>query len=183
MWRAAIKQKANRTHRLVLTVLLAAGLTAALTQSMHRKHEAGMKRYTKVSAGYLMVLRQGDNLFDALEKFARDENLPSANFSGMGFVDITFGFFDFEKKEYKPKDFNKVELASMQGSIAWKEGKPSIHAHGVAGDQSFQTFGGHILKATVNTGSLEILIIPHDKPFERKHDDSIGADVLEIQAP
>ncbi|WP_418219846.1 PCC domain-containing protein [Chryseolinea soli] len=62
-------------------------------------------------------------------------------------------------------------------------GQPSIHAHGVAGDQSFQTFGGHILKTSVSTGSLEVLIIPHDKLFERKHDDSIGTDVLDIQTP
>ena len=30
------------------------------------------------------------------------------------------------------------ELANMTGTIAWKEGKPSIHAHGVVTDGSFQ---------------------------------------------
>ena len=80
-----------------------------------------MKRYTKVNAGYLMVLRQNDNLLDQLEQFARDEKIPSANFTGMGFVDITFGFFDFKTKRYDPRDFKSVELVSMHGTIAWKK--------------------------------------------------------------
>ena len=144
------------------------------------KDQADMKRYTKVPTGYLMVLRQGDNLFQELEKFAQAEKIPSANFSGMGFVNITFGFFNFETKQYESKDFKDVELASMQGTIAHKKDQISIHAHGVAGDKSFQTYGGHILGATVGTGSLEILVTVHDKAFEREKDEALGADVLNI---
>ena len=139
-----------------------------------------MKQYVKVPAGYLMVLRQNDRLFEQLENFARMEKIPSANFTGMGFVDITFGFFDFETKKYDPRDFKSVELVSMHGTIAWKNDSPSIHAHGVVAVKTFQAFGGHILNATVGTGSVEILITLHDKPFERKKDDALGADVLSL---
>jgi uncharacterized protein len=138
------------------------------------------KRYIKVPAGYLMVLRQKDRVLEQLENFARAEKIPAANFTGMGFVDITFGFFDFETKKYAPRDFKSVELASMHGTIAWKNDSPSIHAHGVVADKNFQAFGGHILTATVGTGSVEILITLHDKPFERKRDDAIAADVLSL---
>jgi predicted DNA-binding protein with PD1-like motif len=134
----------------------------------------------KVPAGYLMVLRQGDNLFSELVKFSNEVSIPSANFTGMGFVNITFGFFDFKVKKYRPKDFKDVELASMHGTIAWKNDTVAIHAHGVVGDKTFQSFAGHILAATVGTGSVEILITPHDKRFERKRDEGIGADVLTI---
>lgn len=139
------------------------------------------KKYVKVPAGYLMVLRQGDNIFCELESFARSEKVPSANFTGMGFVDIKFGFFDFETKEYMPKDFSSVELASMQGTIAWKQKQVSIHAHGVVTDKTFQAFGGHILEAIVGTGSVEIMITVHDKAFERKKDEALDADVLSIR--
>ena len=98
----------------------------------------------------------------------------------MGFVDITFGFFDFETKKYNPKSFEKVELASMHGTIAYKESKPSIHAHGVVADKTFQAFGGHILNAKVSTGSLEIHIQVHDNKLIREKDESIGADVLQL---
>jgi len=140
-----------------------------------------VKRYTKVPNGYLMVLRQGDNIFQSLENFAIQEKIPAANFSGMGFVDVTFGFFDLKTKQYDPKEFKGMELASMLGTIAWKDGKPSIHSHGVGGDKSFQAYGGHILSTTVSTGSVEIMIIIHDKPFQRKKDEALGADILEIE--
>jgi predicted DNA-binding protein with PD1-like motif len=138
-------------------------------------------RYAKVTHGYVMVLRQGDDVIIELEKFALAEDIPSANFTGMGFVNITFGFFDKQTKTYKPKDYKDVELASMHGTIGYKNEKPSIHAHGVAGDNTFQTFGGHILKATVSTGSVEIFITSHDKRFVRKRDESLGADVLQLE--
>jgi uncharacterized protein len=138
------------------------------------------KRYTKVPVGYLMVLQQGDNVFAALEDFAMKENIPSANFTAMGFVDVSLGFFNSKTKEYTPKDFEGVELASMHGTIAWKDGKPSIHAHAVAGDKTFHAVAGHVLGATVSTGSLEVMLIIHDKRFERKKDESIGADVLQL---
>lgn len=140
------------------------------------------QQYTKVRSGYIMVLRQGENVINALEQFAVKENIPSANFTGMGFVNMTFGYFNFSTKQYTPRDFNRVELTSMHGSIAWKEGKPSIHAHGVIGNQSFESYSGHILKATVSTGSVEVLIVVHDKRLERKKDEQLGADVLEIPA-
>ena len=97
-----------------------------------------MKRYVKVPAGYLMVLRQGDNVFKELEKFSKEENIPSANFTAMGFVNITFGFFNFQTKQYNPKDFKDVELVSMHGTIAWKNDTIAIHAHGVVADKTFR---------------------------------------------
>lgn len=139
------------------------------------------KRYTKVPSGYLMVLRQGDDILKKLEEFAIAENIPSANFTGMGFVNVQFGFFDANTKKYLPKDFRNVEMASMLGSIAWQNGKVSIHTHGVAGDNKFNAYAGHILSGTVSTGSLEVMITPHDKKLERKFEEGLGANVLSVE--
>lgn len=146
-----------------------------------RQNKADMKRYTKVPAGYLMVLRQGDDILKELETFAENEKIPAANFTGMGFVNMKFGFFNFKTKEYDPKEFEGVELASMQGTIAWQKEKVSIHAHGVVTDKNFNAFGGHILSGTVGTGSVEIMLTIHDKKLERKFEDDIGANVLSLQ--
>lgn len=137
------------------------------------------KRYTKVPEGYVMVLRQGEDLFKELDKFAQTENVPSANFTAMGFAGtITFGFFNFETKKFEPQEFQKMEIASLQGSIGKKQGKYSIHAHGVVTGRDFKAYGGHILNAVVGTGSIEIMILVHDKAFERQFNPKIGADVL-----
>lgn len=140
-----------------------------------------MKRYIKVPTGYLMVLRQGDDVFTHLEELAQKERLPSANFTGMGFVNAKFGYFNRETKQYDPKKFNDVELASLTGSIAWQDQKPSLHVHGVVTDKNFQAYGGHLLAATVGTGSVEILVTVHDKPLERVMEQPLGANVLSLE--
>jgi predicted DNA-binding protein with PD1-like motif len=162
-------------HCVVLTLMLISGMR---TFAQEKNEE---KRYTRVDAGYLMVLQQGDNIMDELEKFSMVEHIPSANFTGMGFVNITFGFYNVQTKGYKPKTFEGVELASMHGTIANTKGKPSIHAHGVIGDNNFQARAGHILQAMVSTGSVEIFLIVHDKPFERELDEKTGAEMLRIR--
>jgi predicted DNA-binding protein with PD1-like motif len=136
------------------------------------------RRFIKTPTGYLLVLKQGDQVLDRLEHLMTSEKIPSATLSGIGFVNIEFGFYDFQKKIYLPKSFEKVELASLNGSLAWKEGKPSVHAHGVVTGKDFLAHGGHILKAQVSTGSVEITVTVHEKKLERATDPSIGANVL-----
>nr|WP_255627366.1 PPC domain-containing DNA-binding protein [Phyllobacterium sp. KW56] len=128
-----------------------------------------------------MVLLQGDNMFVQLEALMDSEQIPSASFSAFGFAKtVTFGFFDFVKKQYDPGSFENVEMASITGTLAWKDGKPSVHAHGVACDHRFASVGGHLLALEVGTGSLEITITAHSRKLERKLDANIGANVLRI---
>lgn len=156
-----------RTPFLAILLLLAVSATA-------------QKRYAKVPNGYLMVLQQGDSILQHLEAFAMNEKIPAANFTGMGFVNVTFGFFDAKTKQYTPKEFRDVEMASMHGSIAWQKGKPSIHTHGVVAGRDFVAYGGHILSGVVGTGSLEIMITVHDKALERVMNEKLGANVLSL---
>lgn len=158
----------------IIVILLA---TASLN-TVSAQAQPEIPRYTKVEAGYLMVLREGDTIIQELEKFAVTENIPSANFTGMGFVNMTFGFYDFEAKKFNPKEFTDVEMASMHGTIAWQDGKPFVHAHGTVTDSEFKAYGGHILSGTVGTGSVEIFIIVHDKKFERIKEKALSANVL-----
>jgi len=142
---------------------------------------AGPARWTATPTGYLMVLRRGDDVIASLEKLAVAEKIPSASIMGIGFFsDVTFGFYDFGKREFEPKTFKDVEVLGLTGSIAWKEGKPSIHAHATVAGRDFQAVGGHILAAKVGTGSAEITVIVHEKKLERSVDPDIGANVLQL---
>jgi len=71
-------------------------------------------------------------------------------------------------------------MGSIVGSVAWKEGEPSIHAHGVAGDSNFNAYGGHLLDLEVGTGSMGITLFVHQKRLARGIDPCIGANVLGI---
>ncbi|WP_370901099.1 PPC domain-containing DNA-binding protein [Chryseobacterium gossypii] len=138
-------------------------------------------RYTKTPAGFLMVLRQGDDVIAQIEGLAKAENIPSANFTGIGFAqEVTFGFYDFNTKKFNPKTFNKVEMGSLTGSIAWNENGPSIHLHGVATDDKFDAYGGHILSLHVGTGSMEIYVTVNGKKLEREIEQPLNANVLQL---
>lgn len=156
-------------------ICLLAGLFCSGISNAQVKSAA---RYTKVPTGYLMVLQPGDTLFSQLRDLARKENIPSANFTGMGFAEVTFGSFDPGAKTYRPRHFKPAELASMHGSIAWQNDTVSIHAHGVIGDKKCRAYGGHMLTAVVGKGTLEIMILVHDRRLERVKDPQLGANVI-----
>lgn len=138
-------------------------------------------RYTKTPTGYLMVLRESDDVFKHLEQIALIEKIPSASIYGIGFgAKATFGFYDFEKTKFNPKTFERVEMGSLNGSIAWADGKPSLHIHAVATDAKFNAYGGHLLALTVGTGSMEITVLVHDKKLERKVEQPLNANVLQL---
>jgi len=138
-------------------------------------------KWMRTPAGYLMVLTEGDDLFAELEALALREDLPSASFTGFGFAGkVTFGFFDFAKRDYDPATFENREMTGINGTLAWKDGKPSIHAHGVGGGPDFKVTGGHLLALTVGRGSLEVTIAVHDTRLERREEPSIGANILRL---
>lgn len=142
---------------------------------------AQTSRYISVAGGFLMVLRQGDSLFDHLENLMRDANIPAASVRGFGFAGlIRFGFFDFGRRDYDPQDFTDMEVTGLTGTLAWKNAKPAIHAHATAAGRDFKAVGGHLLGLTVGRGSFEITLTVHGPRLERRFEDDIGANVLQL---
>jgi uncharacterized protein len=135
-------------------------------------------KYVHSEDGYLMVLREGDDAFAQLTQFAVDERLQGATFTGFGFGHATFGYFDATKQDFDRREFRDVELASLTGSIAWKDGVPALHVHAVATDRTFAAHGGHLLALQVGHGSLELQIESRRTPLLRQRDEALGADVL-----
>jgi len=156
-------------------------LIASATPSMTENSTGETRRYVKTPSGFLIVLRQGDNVIERLEALTAAEQVPSGSFVGIGFLrKITFGFYDFSQRSFLPKSFGDVEITTLTGSIAWKDGKPSIHAHGAVSGRDFQVVGGHILEAEVGTGSAEITVLVHDKERQRALDRALGVNVLDL---
>lgn len=138
-------------------------------------------RSIAVPTGFLMVLRQGDDVFEALALLMRRERIPSAGILGFGFVSkARFGFFDWEREDYDPRDFTDLEITNLSGTLAWMDGEPAIHAHASGADRSFQSVGGHVLSLEVGRGSFEIAITVHPVRLERAVDPAIGAKVLQL---
>ena len=140
-----------------------------------------IKRYIAVPNGFLMVFRQGDDVFAGIEAIMRDKQIPSASIAGFGFVaEACFGYFNFERGDYDRQTFREFEITGLIGTLAWKDGKPAIHAHAAGGDRQFHMVGGHVLGLVVGRGSFEVSVTVHPNRLERRLDPDIGANVLQL---
>ena len=82
---------------------------------------------------HVLVFDKGDEVVEQLLAFAEQEQVTAASFSGIGaFSDVTLGFF--ERKDYKRIPLaEQVEVLTLAGDIAVKDGEPQVHAHVVVG--------------------------------------------------
>jgi predicted DNA-binding protein with PD1-like motif len=121
---------------------------------------------------FVLVLSRGDEVLTGLTDFARDEAVVNAHFAAIGAVrDPEVGWFDGTRREYKVLSLDEqMEVLTLSGDIALAEsGKPVVHAHLVLGRSDGNTWGGHLLRATVSP-TLEVYITTYPEPLHKRLD-------------
>ena len=129
---------------------------------------------------YLLAFHKGEEVLAGLLAFVRENRLAGGHLSGIGAIsDAVLGFFDREKKDYKRIPVaSQAEVASLTGTITFKQGKPFLHAHAVLGLADGSTRGGHLLEAHV-WPTLEVVVTAWHKPVGRKRDPQTGLFLLD----
>jgi predicted DNA-binding protein with PD1-like motif len=130
---------------------------------------------------YALVFEPGDEVIDQLTNFAEQHELTASHFTAIGaFSDVMLGYFDCEQKNYSPIPVNEqVEVLSLIGDVALKDGKPKIHAHVVVGLADGRTRGGHLLQAHVRP-TLEVMLSESPNYLQRRHDEASGLALISI---
>lgn len=128
---------------------------------------------------FILALKLGENLFDAILRCADAANLKSATISGLGALDdVTVAYYNLDTKQYQTKLFTGMyELISLNGNITLVEGKRFIHIHAALGTENYDVVGGHIMSATVGP-SAEISIIPLASAIHREYDSETGLKLM-----
>jgi hypothetical protein len=101
---------------------------------------------------FILVFETGDELADGLLQFAREKKLSAASFKAVGALSsVRFAWFSWENKRYEPsvRVDEQIELLSLIGDVAQKDGDPVVHAHAVIAKKDDTAHGGHLLKAHV----------------------------------
>ena len=101
---------------------------------------------------FVLVFQSGDEVAEGLLRFAREQKLSAASFTAIGAASsVRLAWFSWERKRYEPSvTFDEqVELLSLIGDVALKEGEPVVHAHAVVGRKDGTAHGGHLLKAHI----------------------------------
>ena len=129
---------------------------------------------------YVLAFHKGEEVLAGLLAFVRENRLAGGHFTGLGAVkDAVLAFFDPAKNDYKRIPVtSQAEVASLTGTISFKQGKPFVHAHAVLGLPDGSTRGGHLLEAHV-WPTLEVVVTAWHKPVGRKRDSQTGLFLLD----
>ncbi len=130
---------------------------------------------------WVLVFDTGDEAIVGLVDFARQHRLAGGHFSAIGgFSDVTLGFFEFERRDYKRIPLvEQLEVLSLIGDIAEDSGEPKIHAHVVVGNSEGIARGGHLIQAHVRP-TLEVILVEAKVHLHRRSDPRTGLALLKL---
>jgi predicted DNA-binding protein with PD1-like motif len=107
----------------------------------------------------VVVCDKGDDPVHEVTEAVRSAGIRAAQVTAVGALRAaTLGYFDEERKDYLPIEVDEqVEVLSVVGDIAVKDGEPVLHAHAVLGRRSGETVGGHLQGGAV-WPTLEVVV-------------------------
>jgi predicted DNA-binding protein with PD1-like motif len=131
---------------------------------------------------FAVVFSHGDEVAAGLREFAREHQLTAASLTAIGALsDITWGYFDWDRKDYiRASRREQLEVLTMTGNIAVKDGEPQIHAHVVLGRADGTAVGGHLLEAHVRP-TLEVVAVETPSYLRRRVDDETGLALIDLE--
>lgn len=128
---------------------------------------------------FVVVLDPGDEAVECLLSFAREHDIRAGEITGLGaFQDVTLGFFDFDRKDYERIRLSEqVEVVSLLGNFATKDGEVKLHPHVVVSKRDGRAFGGHLLEGHVRP-TLEVMVTEAPPHLRRQTDPETGLPLL-----
>jgi uncharacterized protein len=131
---------------------------------------------------FILVFKAGDELADGLLHFAKEQNLSAASFKAVGALSsVRLAWFSWESKQYEPSVTldEQVELLSLIGDVALKEGEPVVHAHAVIGKKDGTAHGGHLLRARIRP-TCEVVLTESPTHLQKFIDPDSGLALIKL---
>jgi hypothetical protein len=140
------------------------------------------KQVADIPMTYVVILDTGEEILSSLKQFAKTAHLAGSSFKAIGALrHVELGWFNWETRKYQVavKLDEQVELLSLIGDIALKDGEPQVHAHLVVGRADGTAHGGHLLSATVRP-TCELVITENPQHLQKKIDPESGLALIRI---
>jgi uncharacterized protein len=131
---------------------------------------------------FVLVFETNDELAQGLKQFASDQKLASASFKAIGALSsVRLGWLNWETKQYEPSvSLNEqLELLSLIGDVAMKDGEPLVHAHAVVGKRDGTAHGGHLLQAHIRP-TCEAVLTESPVHLRKEYDASAGILLIKL---
>lgn len=131
---------------------------------------------------YVLIFDTGDEIIEGLSRFAAERGLAGSSFTAIGALSrARLAWFDWESKKYQTAvDLDEqVELLSLIGDVAAKDGKPTVHAHVVVGRRDGSAHGGHLVEAWVRP-TCELILTEAPVHLRKQIDPESGLALIRI---
>ena len=130
---------------------------------------------------FVLRFEEGEEVASTLLDFAERHGVHAAELTGIGALsDVVLGFFDLDRREYHHNPVKQqVEVLSLVGNLAEKDGKPKLHAHIVVGKRDGAALGGHLIEGHVRP-TLEIVVTDAPAHLKRRTDPKTGLALLDL---
>jgi uncharacterized protein len=115
-------------------------------------------------------------------KFAEQEKLSAASFKAVGALSsVHLGWFSWESKQYESLVTldEQVELLSLIGDVALRDGKPMVHAHAVIGKRDGTAHGGRLLEAHIRP-TCEVVLTESPTHLQKQVDPESGLALIRL---
>lgn len=129
---------------------------------------------------FVVIFETGDELATGLSKFANEQNLSAASFKAVGALSsVRLGWYNLGSKKYDPSVIldEQVELLSLIGDVALRDGKPVVHSHMVIGRKDGTAHGGHLLEAYIRP-TCEVVLTESPTQLHKFLDPESGLAVI-----
>ncbi len=139
------------------------------------------KVLSSIGKVHYVKLNKDDLLLESLTKYAKDNNIKTAEISFIGAVqNVNVMYFNQSNKEYDKHTFDGGhEVLSGLGNISIIDGEPFVHVHITVANKDGNAFGGHLDDGT-KVWLIEAIIKQpgvFSKGIERNFDDEICLNV------
>jgi uncharacterized protein len=131
---------------------------------------------------FVLVFETNDELARGLKEFASEQKLASASFKAIGALSsVKLGWFNWETKQYEQSVSldEQVELLSLIGDVALKDGEPQVHAHAVVGKRDGTAHGGHLLQAYIRP-TCEVVLTESPAHLKKEFDPAAGLALIKL---
>ena len=130
---------------------------------------------------FQLRFESGEHFSAPLLAFLEREGIAYATLTGLGAVrGATVSYFNAGTKSYETHEIAEhMEVVSLIGNVALKEGKPFVHAHVALGKRDLTMIGGHLNDLDIQP-TLEVWLRPDATPVERDFDEASGLWLMQL---
>jgi predicted DNA-binding protein with PD1-like motif len=141
-----------------------------------------LMRYTRLGDTLLIRVLTGQPIVESLLAAAGTETIEAATVSGIGAAyDLELGYFDRAARQYVRRRFpEELEIVSLSGTLALKEGRPFAHLHVTLSRPDFTTLGGHLFEGRAGA-TVELVVRQLPGKIRRALDEATGLYLWDLE--